>query len=522
MKTQPKGKKVKSEKTKGSHCGGISKAIAPGIHSKTDGQQKGSQLQPTTEDWQQTFDAIPHFVSLISPDFEFIRLNRSGCECLGKSPEQVIGKSCCWLIHGQDTPVDGCPCVESLRTMKPEFAELILNGRNYIATASPVLNEKGNPMALVHTVRDITQRKRTDEELRKYRDQLEELVKERTAELRMTNEKLQSEIAERKRVEKEMQRSYEAQSVLNQLLSISLENASVDQMLERIITHIVSIPWLASESKGAIFLVEDDPGMLVLKAQKGLDQSLQTICSRVPFGRCLCGRAAQSGKIEFVDSVNEHHLNRYQLMPAHGHYCVPVLSSDKKVLGVVCLYLKEGHSRVIREEKFLETVANILAGIMERRWAQEKIMETAEELKIEQEACERKNVALHEIMNQIDAEKKALKQRLTTNVEQTIIPTLHRLKQSSRPSVLRILEMLEKDLLEIVSPFMDKLKSKYSKLSPRELEVCRLIKNGMTSKDIAEAMNLSLWTVYKYRDLIRKKLGLVKDGTNLQTFLQSL
>jgi len=82
--------------------------------------------------------------------------------------------------------------------------------------------------------------------------------------------------------------------------------------------------------------------------------------------------------------------------------------------------------------------------------------------------------------------------------------------------------MLEKDLQEIVSPFLDTLKSNYTKLSPRELEVCRLIKNGMTSKEIAEMLNLSLLTVYKYRELIRKKLSLVKDGTNLRTYLKSL
>jgi DNA-binding CsgD family transcriptional regulator len=82
--------------------------------------------------------------------------------------------------------------------------------------------------------------------------------------------------------------------------------------------------------------------------------------------------------------------------------------------------------------------------------------------------------------------------------------------------------MLEKDLREIVSPFVDTLGRDHAKLSSRELEISRLIKNGMTSKEIAEALNLSILTVYKYRDLIRKKLGLVNDGTNLRTYLQSI
>jgi len=81
---------------------------------------------------------------------------------------------------------------------------------------------------------------------------------------------------------------------------------------------------------------------------------------------------------------------------------------------------------------------------------------------------------------------------------------------------------LETDLKEITSPFLDALKTTYARLSPRELEVCRLIKNGMTSKEIAETLNLSVMTVHKYRELIRKKLGLVHNEVNLHTYLQSL
>lgn len=160
--------------------------------------------------------------------------------------------------------------------------------------------------------------------------------------------------------------------------------------------------------------------------------------------------------------------------------------------------------------------------ITERKQAEEELRQTTRQLEIEREALERKNIALREILSQIEAEKDTIKQQVTTNVEQAIIPTLLRMKESSRPSETRNFEILEKDLREIVSPFVDKLKDKYAKLSPRELEVCRLIKNGMTSKEIAEALHLSVMTVHKYRELIRKKLDLVNNDTNLRTYLQSL
>jgi len=160
--------------------------------------------------------------------------------------------------------------------------------------------------------------------------------------------------------------------------------------------------------------------------------------------------------------------------------------------------------------------------ISDRKRAEDMLRQTTAQLEIEREALERKNIALREILNQIDAEKDTLRQQVVTNVEQAIIPTLLRMKESAHPSQTRNLEMLEKDIREIVSPFLDSLKNTYAKLSPRELEVCRLIKNGMRSKEIAEALNLSPLTIHKYREVIRKKLGLVNNGTNLQTFLRSL
>ncbi len=502
--------------TKGSHKSVRKVSAASKRENNTEDSRRDAK------DWQQTFDAIPHFVALVSPDLKVIRLNRAGCESLGKRLEEVIGLSCCEVVHGSDVPIEGCPCVEAIRTRKPGFSELTLRDRQYVATASPVSDEGGELTAMVHTIRDVTKRKHQEEELRRYRDQLEELVKERTVELRTANEQLQAEIAERRRTEEEINRSYHIQSVLNEVLRISLENASVEEMLGRIIHHIFSIPCLSLESTGAIFLIEDEPELLVMKAHRGLPESLQTTCARVPVGECLCGRAAKSGQIVFADRVDERHQNRYEEISAHGHYCVPIISSDKKVLGVITSYLKEGHRCDERETEFLRAVTNVLAGIVERKRAEERIMETAEQLKIEREALEEKNIALRELMHQIDAEKNVLKQRIVTNVDQAIIPTLIRLKNSSRPPQKRVFDMLERDLREIASPFVDTLKSNYTKLSPRELEVCRLIKDGMTSKEIAGALNLSLWTIYKYRELIRKKLDLVKDGTNLRSYLQSL
>ncbi|MBL7180118.1 MAG: helix-turn-helix transcriptional regulator [Desulfobacterales bacterium] len=59
-------------------------------------------------------------------------------------------------------------------------------------------------------------------------------------------------------------------------------------------------------------------------------------------------------------------------------------------------------------------------------------------------------------------------------------------------------------------------------LSPTELQVVNLIKQGKRTKEIAAILNLSANTVMSHRYKIRGKLGLLKNKTNLHTFLQSL
>jgi DNA-binding CsgD family transcriptional regulator len=82
--------------------------------------------------------------------------------------------------------------------------------------------------------------------------------------------------------------------------------------------------------------------------------------------------------------------------------------------------------------------------------------------------------------------------------------------------------ILESNLNDIVSPFLNRLSSKYLKLTPTEIRVANLVKEGKTTKDIAEIMNLAKKTIDSYRENIRRKLGLKNKKTNLRTHLLSV
>ncbi|MBI4494555.1 MAG: GAF domain-containing protein, partial [Chloroflexi bacterium] len=175
-----------------------------------------------------------------------------------------------------------------------------------------------------------------------------------------------------------LEESYQSQSILNALLHTSLERAPLQQQLDRALGVLLSTPWVRIMPRGAIFLVEDDdPNVLVLKAQRGLSPALLTLCARVPFGSCLCGRAAASRQAQYAESVDDRHDIRFEGMAPHGHYNVPILLQGK-VLGVIVLYLTEGYRRDEREVAFLQAAANALAGLIERKRAEEALQEAKE------------------------------------------------------------------------------------------------------------------------------------------------
>jgi PAS domain S-box-containing protein/putative nucleotidyltransferase with HDIG domain len=204
-------------------------------------------------------------------------------------------------------------------------------------------------------LRDITARRQAEEALQKAHEELELRVQARTTELAKANEVLE--------------RENDTRTALNTILRLSMEDVPLDELLTKALDLILSIPWLAFESSGAIFLAEDDQA-LILKGQRGLTEPIQRACARFPFGKCLCGRAAAEQKIIFADCLDVRHEITYEGIRPHGHYCVPILSAGK-TLGVINVYLLEGHHRNIQEEKFLLAIANLLAGSIKRKGGEE-------------------------------------------------------------------------------------------------------------------------------------------------------
>ncbi len=170
----------------------------------------------------------------------------------------------------------------------------------------------------------------------------------------------------RHRAEERARRLADTHAVIATILELALQEIPVEELLGRTLDLILAIPWLSIERKGAIFLVEQEPGALVLKVNRGLNESVLSSCARVEFGTCLCGQAAMHRVPVYTSDLDERHTTRYLRILPHGHYCVPICSEDA-TLGVITTYLAPGHERSEIELEFLTAVANTLAGVLVRR-----------------------------------------------------------------------------------------------------------------------------------------------------------
>jgi len=83
-------------------------------------------------------------------------------------------------------------------------------------------------------------------------------------------------------------------------------------------------------------------------------------------------------------------------------------------------------------------------------------------------------------------------------------------------------DVLKNNLDNILSAFGKKISENETRLSPREIEICNLIKNGLSSKEIADLLKISIRTVERYRYNIRVKLDIVNQKINLITYLKSI
>ena len=202
----------------------------------------------------------------------------------------------------------------------------------YDTIKMPLFNDDGSRKSIVVVARDVTEKKKNDDE-RLY-DQL-------------------------------------VQNELNKILKISLEDTPLFECLDKILKVVIHAPIVNLLPQGRIFLREEDDDVLSLVSQHNFTLSADSVCGSIEFGKCVCGNAASMKKPVYWDGVNDVEGITYIGSERGAHYAIPIISGDVS-LGVLLVCIEIGHQQNQKEVLFLESVADILAGLINRKKAEER------------------------------------------------------------------------------------------------------------------------------------------------------
>jgi DNA-binding NarL/FixJ family response regulator len=133
------------------------------------------------------------------------------------------------------------------------------------------------------------------------------------------------------------------------------------------------------------------------------------------------------------------------------------------------------------------------------------------------------NIALKVLLKAREDDQKNFEKLIQANLKGMVLPYLDKLSKTRLDQRQRAyLDILESAFQEIFSPFLSTLKSKFQDLTPTEAHVANLIREGKTSKKIAEILDVAEKTIEIHRYNLRMKLGITNKKINLRTHLLSL
>jgi len=187
----------------------------------------------------------------------------------------------------------------------------------------------------------------------------------------------------------------------------------------------------------------------------------------------------------------------------------------------------EINPRVVKRDDKIIGILAIIRDISTRKREEELLRRHTEQLdKLLKERTlnlEELNAALKVMLKQVEEVKTEIQDKITFNITEFVMPYLEKLKKTRLEDIQQTyLNNLGENLRDIVSPFLHGISAKYIKLTPTEIQVANLVKQGKPTKEIADTLFMSPRTIETHRYNIRSKLGLKSKKLNLRTYLLSI
>ena len=155
--------------------------------------------------------------------------------------------------------------------------------------------------------------------------------------------------------------------------------------------------------------------------------------------------------------------------------------------------------------------------------AEEALRQSQEDLFEQKQSLEETNIALKVLLRQREEDKHELEKKVLTNVKDLVLPYVEKLKNARlKPKEKTLVEIIENHLNDVISPLLQSFVNAKILLTPQEMQVAGLVKDGKTSKEIANILNVAETTVNFHRKNLRKKFGLSHQQSNLRSYLLSI
>jgi PAS domain S-box-containing protein len=189
----------------------------------------------------------------------------------------------------------------------------------------------------------------------------------------------------------------------------------------------------------------------------------------------------------------------------------------------------DGRAWFIRGYPVRDLQGNIVGAIettldvTESKQAERALREKEQKLERQAHDLEEINTALKVLLEHREQEKRRLEKNVLANAQKLIFPYIEKLENSQLEDNHRAyIDIIRSNFTDLISPFASALSSKHMTLTPSEIQIADMIKQGRTSKEVASLLKVSLKAVSFHRGNIRRKLGLTNKKINLRSHLQSL
>ncbi len=404
---------------------------------------------------------------------------------LGYPPEDIIGR----------TPFDFMPPAEAARltlvfreiaaAQKPfsrlENINLHKSGREVVLETGgvPVFGKTGEFLGFRGIDRDITARKKLEQDLRKARERLEKRVRRTTSEIKAKKTTLQQEISIRKQIQAELAQSE------NQFRSLM-------------------------ETLNEGFGIVDAEGRFTYVNDKLLEM--------LGYARSeVLGKKVS----DFMDERNRR-IHKKQLdMRQKGietPYEIQFATKDGRSIATIV----SPRATFDADGRFQGSFA-VITDISAMKTAQKDLRRREQQLREKTLRLQEMNTALEVLLRKREQDKTIIQKRILVNLRRLVAPYLDALADTRLSERQRFLVgILKSNLNEVMSPFSERLSTAAIDLTKMELEVANLVRMGKSTGQIAAALNISYKTAETHRWRIRKKLGLTHRKANLMNFLSKL